>query len=248
PGELRPLVDAINTLLSRLEYSFENERRFTADAAHELRTPLAALKTQAQVAMRASEEAQRKKALEQVIGGVDRATHLVQQLLTLARLDPQFAQVGNSKVDLHQVVVGVLTELAPEALAKRIELVFEEAPRAMVKGDPEMIRILTSNIVRNAIRYTPEEGHVEVRIGEDVDAVRLHVIDNGPGIERGERTNVFERFYRTLGNRASGSGLGLSIVKRIADLHHAEVTLDTGENGKGLWVRVKFPKAEKEKI
>ncbi len=247
PGELRPLVDSINTLLARLEHSFENERRFTADAAHELRTPLAALKTQAQVAMRANEDAQRKKALEQVIGGVDRATHLVQQLLTLARLDPQFAKVDNEKFDLHTVVVGVLTELAPEALAKSIELAFEEAPRTMVKGDPQMIGILTSNLVRNAIRYTPEEGQVEVRTGEDNEAVWLDVIDNGPGIDPQERANVFERFYRTLGNRASGSGLGLSIVKRISDLHHAEVTLDTGENGKGLWVRVKFPKAEKEK-
>lgn len=242
PDEVRPLIDSINTLLARLEYSFENERRFTADAAHELRTPLAALKTQAQVAMRASENEQRRKALEQVISGVDRATHLVQQLLTLARLDPQFAQVGDSKFDLHQVVVGVLTDLAPEALAKEIELTFEEDMRPEVKGDAEMIGILTSNLVRNAIRYTPEKGRVEVRIAENDDAAWLHVIDNGPGIDPAERANVFERFYRTLGNRASGSGLGLSIVRRIADLHHAEVTLDSGENGKGLWVRVKFQK------
>lgn len=248
PDEVRPLIDSINTLLSRLEYSFENERRFTADAAHELRTPLAALKTQAQVALRANEDEQRKKALDQVIGGVDRATHLVQQLLTLARLDPQFAKVGNAKFDLHEVVVRVLTDLAPAALAKKIELTFEEGLTPMVKGDAEMIGILTSNIVRNAIRYTPENGNVEVRIGEDDDAVWLHVIDNGPGIDPEERANVFERFYRTLGNRVSGSGLGLSIVKRIADLHHAEVMLDAGENGKGLWVRVKFHKSQTEEI
>lgn len=242
PDEVRPLIDSINKLLGRLEYSFENERRFTADAAHELRTPLAALKTQAQVAMRASENEQRKKALEQVISGVDRATHLVQQLLTLARLDPQFAQVGDSKFDLHQVVVGVLTDLAPEALSKKIELTFEEDHGSVVKGDAEMIGILTSNLVRNAIRYTPEEGRIAVRIAEDSDATWLHVVDNGPGIVPEERANVFERFYRTLGNRVSGSGLGLSIVKRIADLHQAEVELDSGENGKGLWVRVKFKK------
>lgn len=242
PDEVRPLIDSINTLLSRLEYSFENERRFTADAAHELRTPLAALKTQAQVAMRASEADQRKKALDQVISGVDRATHLVQQLLTLARLDPQFAQVGNAKFDLHQVVVSVLTDIAPEALAKKIELTFDEDKGPLVKGDAEMIGILASNLVRNAVRYTPENGNVKVRIKEDHDAVWLHVIDNGPGIDPEERANVFERFYRTLGNRVSGSGLGLSIVKRIADLHRAEVTLDSGENGKGLWVRVRFPK------
>ena len=242
PDEVRPLIDSINTLLSRLEYSFENERRFTADAAHELRTPLAALKTQAQVALRASETGQRKKALEQVISGVDRATHLVQQLLTLARLDPQFARVEDAKFGLHQVVVRVLTDLAPEALAKKIELTFEEDRGALVKGDAEMIGILTSNLVRNAIRYTPEHGSVEVRIGEDDDAVLLHVIDNGPGIDPEERSHVFERFYRTLGNRVSGSGLGLSIVKRIADLHHAQVELDSGENGRGLWVRVRFPK------
>ncbi|MBY0577777.1 MAG: sensor histidine kinase N-terminal domain-containing protein [Burkholderiales bacterium] len=242
PDEIRPLTDSINTLLSRLEYSFENERRFTADAAHELRTPLAALKTQAQVALRANESEQKRKALEQVICGVDRATHLVQQLLTLARLDPQFAQVGNAKCDLHPVVVRVLADLAPEALAKKIELAFEEDRGALVAGDAEMIGILASNLVRNAIRYTPEGGSVEVRIREDVDAVWLHVIDNGPGIDPEERANVFERFYRTLGNRASGSGLGLSIVKRIADLHHAEVTLDSGEDGKGLWVRVRLRK------
>lgn len=242
PEEVRPLIDSINTLLSRLEYSFENERRFTADAAHELRTPLAALKTQAQVALRASETGQRKKALEQVISGVDRATHLVQQLLTLARLDPQFARVENSKFVLHQVIVRVLSDLAAEALAKKIELTFEEDCGALVKGDAEMVGILASNLVRNAIRYTPEHGKVEVRIGEDDDAVWLHVIDNGPGIDPEERSHVFERFYRTLGNRVSGSGLGLSIVKRIADLHHARVELDSSENGGGLWVRVRFSK------
>lgn len=242
PNEIRPLIDSINTLLSRLEYSFENERRFTADAAHELRTPLAALKTQAQVALRANESEQKRKALEQVITGVDRATHLVQQLLTLARLDPQFSQVGCTRFDLHPVVVRVLTDLAPDALEKNIELAFDEDRGAMVRGDATMVGILTSNLVRNAIRYTPNNGNVGVRIREDAGAVWLHVIDNGPGIDPEERANVFERFYRTLGNRASGSGLGLSIVKRIADLHHAEVTLDTGESGTGLWVRVRFPK------
>lgn len=243
PDEVRPLIDSINTLLARLEYSFESEKRFTADAAHELRTPLAALKTQAQVALRANESQQKRKALEQVISGVDRATHLVQQLLTLARLDPQFAQVGNAKFDLYPVVVRVLTDLAPEALAKKIELTCDEGSGALVKGDAVMVGILTSNLVRNAIRYTPENGKVEVHLKEDGDSVWLHVIDNGPGIDPEERSHVFERFYRTLGNRVSGSGLGLSIVKRIADLHHAEVSLDTGENGQGLWVRVRFQKA-----
>ncbi|NNM83552.1 MAG: two-component sensor histidine kinase [Burkholderiales bacterium] len=243
PDEIRPLIDSINTLLSRLEYSFENERRFTADAAHELRTPLAALKTQAQVALRANEQDKKRKALEQVISGVDRATHLVQQLLTLARLDPQFSQVGNAEFDLYQVVVRVLADLANEALTRKIELGCNEGEAAMVKGDAEMVGILVSNLVRNAIRYTPEEGSVGVRISEDESAIWLHVVDNGPGIAPEERARVFERFYRTLGNRVSGSGLGLSIVKRIADLHHAEVSLDSGEDGKGLSVGVRFPKS-----
>ncbi len=243
PDEIRPLIDSINTLLSRLEYSFENERRFTADAAHELRTPLAALKTQAQVALRANEQEKKRKALEQVISGVDRATHLVQQLLTLARLDPQFSRVGNAEFELHQVVVRVLADLANEALARKIELGCDEGEAAMVKGDAEMVGILVSNLVRNAIRYTPEEGSVGVRISEDESAIWLHVVDNGPGIAPEERARVFERFYRTLGNRVSGSGLGLSIVKRIADLHHAEVSLDSGEDGKGLSVGVRFPKS-----
>ena len=243
PDEIRPLIDSINTLLSRLDYSFENERRFTADAAHELRTPLAALKTQAQVALRANESEKKRKALEQVISGVDRATHLVQQLLTMARLDPQFARMGNVGFDLHQVVVKVLAELANEALAKKIDLGCDDGEGIQVKGDAEMVGILTSNLVRNAIRYTPENGSVEVRIVEDDGAVWLHVIYNGPGIDPEERVKVFERFYRTLGNRVSGSGLGLSIVKRIADLHHAEVGLESGENGRGLRVSVRFPKS-----
>jgi two-component system sensor histidine kinase QseC len=240
PQEIRPLVDSLNSLLGRVDRALENERRFTADAAHELRTPLAALRTQAQVALRAGDGGVRRHALENVIQGVDRATHLVEQLLTLARLDPRSAAAQHEPVDLAAVAETVLAALGPSAVDKAIDLSLEAPGPVPVSGDETMLGVLLRNLVDNAIRYTPRDGSVRVSVAATDGRAELTVTDTGPGIAPEERERVMERFYRALGTGESGSGLGLSIVKRIAELHGAEVFLESPEEGRGLRVRVVF--------
>lgn len=242
PAEIAPLLHSLNALLGRLDRALESERRFTADAAHELRTPLAALKIQAQVARRAGNEAQRGAALDNLILGVDRATHLIEQLLTLARLEPTGGS-ADLKVgcDVAAIARQTLADLAPAALAKEIELGLSSPDAAMITGNADMLGILLRNLVDNAIRYTPRHGRVGVSLLVEQGRVRLEVTDSGPGIPEPERQRVFDRFYRILGNDAAGSGLGLSIVRRIADVHAASLSLADGEHGAGLRVSVDFP-------
>ncbi len=251
PLEAQPLVNALNALFRRLQQSFENERRFTADAAHELRTPLAALKTQAQVALQASDDEVRQAALRQVIAGVDRATHMVQQLLTLARLDPRGAAPARRTVDLRDVVRGVLAELASEALAKDIELGLEAPAACPVRGEAGMLAILVRNLVDNGIKYTPAAGRVEVGVTIRDGRAVLTVADSGPGVAAESRQRIFERFYRNLdasrSTQSPGTGLGLSIVKRIAELHDAKIRLDDSPLG-GLRVEVLFPMCEERAV
>ncbi|MDP2785396.1 MAG: sensor histidine kinase N-terminal domain-containing protein [Sulfurimicrobium sp.] len=240
PAEITPLLHALNALLGRLDRALESERRFTADAAHELRTPLAALKIQAQVAQRAQNEAQRGAALENLILGVDRATHLIEQLLTLARLEPTGGSALMAGCDVAAIARQTLADLAPAALEKEIELGLSSPDTATIKGNADMLGILLRNLVDNAIRYTPRNGRVDVSLLVEQGRVRLEVEDSGPGIPEQERQRVFDRFYRILGNDAAGSGLGLSIVRRIADFHAASLSLADGEHGAGLRVSVDF--------
>jgi signal transduction histidine kinase len=241
PAEIAPLLQALNALLGRLGVALESERRFTADAAHELRTPLAALKIQAQVARRAENEAQLGAALDNLILGVDRATRLVEQLLTLARLEPTGGStVRMENCDLAAIARLMLSDLAVPAQSKDIELGLDSPDSAMVRGNADMLAILLRNLVDNAIRYTPEHGRVNVSLQVEPGRVHLEVLDSGPGIPEEERQRVFDRFYRILGSDAAGSGLGLSIVQRIADVHAASLTLGDGENGTGLRVSVEF--------
>lgn len=241
PVEIASLLHALNDLLERLDRALESERRFTADAAHELRTPLAALKIQAQVARRAESEAQRLAALDNLIVGVDRATHLTGQLLTLARLEPTAGStVMMASCDVAAIARQVLADLAPAALEKEIELELASPAAATIKGNADMLAILLRNLVDNAIRYTPRKGRVDVSLIVEQGRVRLEVLDSGPGIPEQERQRVFDRFYRILGSEAAGSGLGLSIVKHIADVHAASLSLGSGENGIGLRVSVDF--------
>jgi len=241
PAEVQPLIAALNDLFLRLQEAFESERRFTADAAHELRTPLAALKTHCQVALRATSEPERRKALAKVMTGVERAAQLVHQLLTLARVDPESALRDTQPVDLHALAEKVLSELGPEAVERRIELTLDEGPGPRVNADPASLGALLRNLVDNALRYTPEGGAVSVRAGVMEGAPVLEVEDTGPGIPPDQRGRVFERFYRIPGNEEQGSGLGLSIVRRVADLHRADIQLEDGAGGRGLRVRVRFP-------
>lgn len=241
PEEVTPLAQALNNLFLRLQQAFESERRFTADAAHELRTPLAALKTQAQVALRSTDEAERRTALENVLRGVDRATRLVAQLLTLARVDPETAITGYKPVDLHGLAASVMADLEPFAHAKQIELTLAEGSACTVLGDEDQLGLLLRNLLDNAIRYTPAGGRVSLTTLRDAGGVVLEVRDTGAGISKAEREQVLQRFYRIPGSKEDGSGLGLSIVQRIAELHGAKLVLGDNEAGHGLLVKVSWP-------
>ena len=236
PDEVTPLAKALNDLFARLQSAFESERRFTTDAAHELRTPLAGLKIQAQVAIRAVDDEERKAALEKVLQGVDRATHLIAQLLTLARVDPESAASQHVKLSLHQLAASVVEECRSFAQSRGINVFLADSD-AEIRGDADQLAVLMRNLLDNALRYTPANGKVEIAIRDD-DA--LEIADSGPGIAPEERVRVLERFYRVQGNEQPGSGLGLSIVKRIAQLHGATLALESSASS-GLLVRVKFP-------
>lgn len=234
PRELRPLIDTLNRLLERMRNALEGERRFTADAAHELRTPLAALRTQAQVALAAADAGSRQHALDQVLAGCDRATRLVEQLLTLSRLDPQAAARRHAPLALRALAAAAVAEAAPRALAKDVDLGLAEGSEQQVRGDADLLALLLRNLVDNAVRYTPRGGEVSVSVSLQDGAVALAVTDSGPGIAAEERDKVLRRFYRVLGSGESGSGLGLSIVQRVCELHGTRLELSDGPGGRGL--------------
>ena len=243
PVEIEPLVESLNALFARVSALIDNERRFTADAAHELRTPLAALKTQAQVALGAPAEGERRHALEQVVAGCDRAARLVEQLLTLARLEPEQFGGEREACDLRLLARQTIAELAPPALAKHVGIELEEGEPVLVNGYPGLIGILMRNLIDNAVRYGARGNTVQVKMAPRARGAVLSVSDKGPGIPIHERPKVGQRFYRILGSGESGSGLGLSIVNRIAELHGAAMELREGPKGRGLEVRVAFPAA-----
>ncbi|MBV9575740.1 MAG: two-component sensor histidine kinase, partial [Gammaproteobacteria bacterium] len=243
PVEIKPLVAELNQLFIRLKLAFERNKRFAADAAHELRTPLAALKTHAQVALKADDDVDRTKALEKVIESVNRSSHVVAQLLTLSRLGEEETLTDIKPLDLHKLATEIIAYLAPQALEKNIEIELAPSPlKPIVRGNDTAIGILIRNIVDNAIRYTPAQGEVKVSIIDQDTQIIFRVTDTGTGIPPDLRERVFERFYRILGTKASGSGLGLAIVSQIAHLHHASVNLSTPANGLGLQFDVAFPK------
>ena len=241
PREVMPLVRGLNALFDRVGRLIDNERRFTADAAHELRTPLAALKTQAQVAKGATDDSTRQHALDRVVEGCDRATRLVDQLLTLARLEPGAVRPEES-ADVAALARQVVAELAPFALDKDVEAEVRGSERVLVEGHTDLLAVLLRNLVDNAIRYSPPGSTVSVvveRVGGDV---RVTVSDQGPGIALQERARIGQRFYRIVGSGETGSGLGLSIARRIVEIHRARLTMEDGENGRGLRVIVELPR------
>lgn len=243
PSEVTPLIERLNQLFTRIGITLENERRFTADAAHELRTPVAAIKAQAQVARgAAASDDERNHALESAIAGCDRATHLIEQLLTLARLESVTAEALES-CDLHKLAASVLAEIAPTALDKGVQLELAEGEEATANGLPALLKVMLRNLIDNAVRHTPMGTTVRVEVSTLHGRPCISVCDDGPGLSAEELEKISQRFYRPLGTIASGSGLGLSIVRRIAELHHAQLNFSSGETKSGLKVTISFPHA-----
>lgn len=242
PDEVRPLVHELNLLFARVRQAFDAQKSFVADAAHELRSPLAALKLQVQGLQRASDDGTRELAVARLHAGIDRATRLVEQLLVLAR--HQASAAGGQRpqpVALSELAKQAVADIAGAALSRRIDIGVSRADEGAFPGHPDAARILVRNLLDNAVKYTPEGGKVDVEVQRGGDAWLLEVQDSGPGIDEVDRERVLDRFYRVAGSQATGSGLGLAIVKSIADLHGAVLTLDRSARLGGLCVSVRFP-------
>jgi signal transduction histidine kinase len=237
PQEVEPLIEELNRLLSRLGAAFGKQRAFVADAAHELRSPLTALSLQLQLLDRAPDETARKAAQERLGQAVERATHLVGQLLTLARNEPEGPPARLAPIVLEASVRDGIADLGALAAERGVELALEVASSPTVLGDADALRILVRNLVDNAVRYSPRGTKVEVRVFTRDGAGGLEVDDAGPGIPPQERERAFDRFYRRTGSAQGGSGLGLAIVKAIAERHGARVSLGESAAG-GLRVTV----------
>jgi two-component system sensor histidine kinase QseC len=242
PSEMVPMVDALNALFVRIATLLESERRFTADAAHELRTPIAAIRAQAEVAMSETAEGPRRQALHNTLEACDRAARLVEQLLTLSRLDT-VALPASSPVDMSALVRRVVAELAPKAISKNQTLELDAAESCHLQGDEILLAVLVRNLVDNAVRYSPGMARVKVSVQQRDGRVVLRVEDSGLGMTEGERQRLGERFFRVTGNTESGSGLGWSIVRRIAAVHGMLLQVEASTELGGLVVRVLGPKA-----
>ena len=241
PSEVRPLVTALNNLLGRLDNAFAMRRNFIADAAHELRTPLTAVQLQIQLARRASTDAERAAAFSQLDAGVKRVVHLVQQLLTLAREEPDVAEQFEVPVELAQLARQSVAEHASLAQAKDIDLGVESKLPVWVSGDAEALRTMLGNLIDNAIRYVQHGGKIDVTVATQNNQAVLTVTDNGPGIPVEFRERAFDRFSRQEGSGEIGSGLGLAIVKSVVVRHRATVALDSADQQRGLRVMIEFP-------
>ncbi|MDA8255952.1 MAG: sensor histidine kinase N-terminal domain-containing protein [Betaproteobacteria bacterium] len=243
PDEVRPVVVAFNQMMRRLEENLQAQQRFIAQAAHQMRTPLTGLKTQTEIALSETDPAQMRLALQLIAESTDRASHLINQLLMLARAEASHEKLHNVvPLNLDALARSVTEDWVVRALAKRIDLGYEDCGcQLMINGVPLLLRELLTNLLDNAIKYTPSGGHVTVRTRAERLAV-IEVEDNGIGIPAEERSSVFERFYRVLGTDAEGSGLGLPIAAEIAELHQAKIDLLEGSGGHGSLFRVSFPR------
>ncbi len=240
PSEMTPMLEALNGLFRRIADLMESERRFTADAAHELRTPIAAIRAQAQVAMGEADDALRNHALQATLQGCDRAARLVDQLLTLSRLEagatPAFAAV-----DLSALIRRVAGDLVPSALQRQQAVEVDAAEPCSVPGDATLLAVLVRNLADNAIRYSEPGAAVKLTLARRPGSVRLTVDDSGPGMAEADIARMGERFFRVVGSGQSGSGLGWSIVRRIAAVHRAEVRVGRSRALGGLSVEVEWP-------
>lgn len=242
PDEIAPLSDALNQLLARLAHAIDTQRAFVADAAHALRTPLTALQLQAQLVERAENAEARQTAIGQLRQGLERLTHLVTQLLTLARQEPGAAPPPHEPVNLRALAGEVVVEMSQAAIDRDIDLGLEGSDAqgpVTIRGDADALRILLTNLVDNALHYIPRGGRIDVQVAHTAEGIELVVRDNGPGIPAAERARVFDRFYRVPDAPTGGSGLGLAIVDEVAQSHGARVALE--DAAPGLRVRVVFP-------
>lgn len=243
PQEVRPLIRAINDLLVRLGRAIVNQQRFIADAAHQLRTPVAGIKTQTELALRQSRTGEVQGTLKQLHNATEQTARLVNQLLSLARTEPVGGRSQNSgPLDLVRIARDTTTEWVPRALDRNIDLGFESSlDTARIEGDAFLLKEMLNNLLDNAVRYTQTGGQVTVRVEPAPGAMALTVEDNGPGIPEPERERVFERFHRVLGSGADGCGLGLSIVREIALSHGGEASITAGAGGSGTVARIVLP-------
>lgn len=243
PSEMSPMLDALNVLFGRIAELLDSERRFTADAAHELRTPIAAIRAQAQVALGASADAERLHALRATLQGCDRATRLVEQLLTLSRLESG-AEPALVPLDLAELVRQVVADAAPLALSKRQLIEVSASSPCAVRGDSTLLSVMVRNLVDNAVRYSPCGASVKLAVSSAPGEVRLSVDDSGPGMAPADVARLGERFFRVVGSGQEGSGLGWSISRRIAAVHRAAVQVAGSAALGGLSVRICFPNAD----
>lgn len=245
PLEALPLVRALNDLLRRLNGALDARARFIADAAHQLRTPIAGMKTQTELALRQPQSGEARATLLQLQAATENATRLINQLLSLARAEPGAERLQQrARLDFTALAREVTTEWVPRAIDRGIDLGFDERTEAVhVVGDPFLLRELLNNLLDNAVRYTTRGGQVTVRVQDDADAAVLLVDDNGPGVPPHELERVFERFYRVLGTGVDGCGLGLAIVREIAVSHGGSAQLQSGTGKAGTSVRVTLPRS-----
>lgn len=243
PREIQPLTHALNDLLSRLRLAIDAQSAFIADAAHELKTPLTALKLQIQLAQRAQTEEERRVAFDDLGKGLERATHLVHQLLTLARHEPNARPQNSERIDLVTLAQNAVADFVPLADVKKIDLGVTAKTAMHVQGNADALRTMLNNLLDNAIRYTPDGGRVDVLVQEKEGRASIAVKDSGPGIPDMELPRVIDRFYRVPGSVSNGSGLGLAIVQQIAAAHNADIKLRN--TGKGLHAYVTFKEAVK---
>lgn len=243
PEELQPLIEAFNALLERMQANMEAQQRFIADAAHQMRTPLTGLKTQAQIAVRENDPAALRHALHQMADAADQASHLINQLLALARAEANQGAQTLDRLDLDALLRQVIEDWIGQALALGIDLGYEPmSGQSEIEGNAFLLRELLNNLVDNALRYTPSGGIVTGRIVPMVDALILEIEDSGIGISEADADKVFERFYRAEDTGREGSGLGLAIVREIAELHGATAALRPNPKGRGSIARVVFPR------
>ena len=243
PQEVRPLVESMNALLQRLSAALSSQQRFIADAAHQLRTPIAGLRTQTELALRLTKPEEVHASLTQLQTAAEHTTHLVNQLLSLARAEPsaEHAQ-AMARLDLTALMRATTTDWVPRALARGTDLGFDgpDAP-VYLNGDDFLLREMLGNLIDNAIRYTPSDGHVTVRLAPGPGNLRIEVEDDGPGIPEAERDAVLERFHRVLGTGVEGCGLGLAIVREIVLRHGGTIKLLAGAEGRGTLASVVLP-------